>query len=52
MTESKRPLEVFLGHAHADRDSVKALYARITKNIRKRTPHGLADTSGQVRSNP
>jgi len=58
MTEAKHPLKVFLCHAHiiplwdADRDSVKALYARLTKNIRKRTPHGLADTSGQVRSNP
>jgi hypothetical protein len=28
MPESKRPLKVFLCHAHADRDSVRALYAR------------------------
>jgi hypothetical protein len=32
MTEVKRPLKVFLCHAHADRDDVKALYARLTKN--------------------
>ncbi len=36
MTESKRPLKVFLCHiiplrdAHADRDAVKALYTRLT----------------------
>jgi hypothetical protein len=28
----KRPLKVFLCHAHADRDAVKALYARLTKD--------------------
>lgn len=32
MTEDKRPLKVFLCHAHADRDAVKALYARLTKD--------------------
>jgi len=32
MTESKRPLRVFLCHAHADRDAVKALYIRLTKD--------------------
>ncbi len=32
MTESKRPLKVFLCHAHADRDAVRALYARLTKD--------------------
>jgi hypothetical protein len=31
MTEAKRPLKVFLCHAHADRDTVHALYARLTK---------------------
>jgi len=30
MTE-KRPLKVFLCHAHADRDRVRALYTRLTK---------------------
>ncbi len=30
--EPKRPLKVFLCHAHADRDAVKALYARLTKD--------------------
>ncbi len=28
----KRPLKVFLCHAHADRDSVRGLYARLTKD--------------------
>ncbi len=38
MTESKRLLKVFLchimpvGHAHADRDSVRELYARLTND--------------------
>jgi len=38
MTDSKRPLKVFLCHAHiiplwdADRDRVRALYARLTKD--------------------
>ena len=27
----KRPLKVFLCHAHADRDPVHALYTRFTK---------------------
>ncbi len=26
----KRPIKVFLCHAHADRDTVRALYARLT----------------------
>jgi hypothetical protein len=36
MTEAKRPLKVFLCHAHmiplwdADRDAVRALYTRLT----------------------
>lgn len=30
MTEAKRPLKVFLCHAHADRDTVRALYTRLT----------------------
>lgn len=32
MTESKRPLKIFLCHAHADRDAVKALYTRLTND--------------------
>ncbi|GAB4504909.1 MAG: hypothetical protein Fur0043_19040 [Anaerolineales bacterium] len=32
MPEEKRPLKVFLCHAHADRDAVKALYDRLTKD--------------------
>jgi len=32
MPESKRPLKVFLCHAHADRDAVRALYTRLTKD--------------------
>ena len=31
MTETKRPLKVFLCHAHADSDPVRGLYARLTK---------------------
>lgn len=30
MTETKRPLKVFLCHAHTDRDPVRALYTRLT----------------------
>ena len=30
MPEPKRPLKVFLCHAHADRDAVRALYTRLT----------------------
>jgi hypothetical protein len=32
MPEPKRPLKVFLCHAHADRDPVRALYARLTQD--------------------
>jgi hypothetical protein len=32
MTADKRPLKVFLCHAHADRDPVRALYTRLTKD--------------------
>jgi hypothetical protein len=32
MPETKRPLKVFLCHAHADRDTVHALYTRLTKD--------------------
>ena len=32
MTEPKRPLKVFLCHAHADRDRVHALYDHLTKD--------------------
>jgi formylglycine-generating enzyme required for sulfatase activity len=30
--ESKRPLKVFLCHAHADRDAVRGLYSRLTQD--------------------
>ncbi|MEW6286973.1 MAG: toll/interleukin-1 receptor domain-containing protein [Chloroflexota bacterium] len=32
MPHTNRPLKVFLCHAHADRDAVRALYARLTKD--------------------
>jgi hypothetical protein len=32
MPEPKRPLKVFLCHAHADRDPVPRLYARLTQD--------------------
>jgi eukaryotic-like serine/threonine-protein kinase len=32
MPEPKRPLKVFLCHAHADRDAVRALHARLTND--------------------
>jgi tetratricopeptide (TPR) repeat protein len=32
MPETKRPLKVFLCHAHADRDAVHRLYTRLTNN--------------------
>lgn len=32
MSEPKRPLKVFLCHAHADRDAVRALYNRLVKD--------------------
>lgn len=32
MTETKRPLKVFLCHAHSDKDTVKALYDRLTQD--------------------
>ncbi len=32
MTKPKRPLKVFLCHAHADRDVVRGLYARLIKD--------------------
>ena len=32
MTEAKRPLKVFLCHAHSDKDVVKALYTRLTND--------------------
>lgn len=32
MQEPKRPLKVFLCHAHADRDAVRALYTRLTND--------------------
>ena len=30
--EPKRPLKVFLCHAHADRDPVRGLYTRLTQD--------------------
>ncbi|MCJ7432470.1 MAG: toll/interleukin-1 receptor domain-containing protein [Anaerolineales bacterium] len=32
MPETKRPLKVFLCHAHADRNPVRGLYTRLTKD--------------------
>jgi hypothetical protein len=32
MTDPKRPLKVFLCHAHADRDAVRELYTRLTND--------------------
>lgn len=32
MASPKRPLKVFLCHAHEDRDAVRGLYARLTKD--------------------
>ncbi len=32
MSDSKRPLKVFLCHAHADRDPVRGLYTRLTQD--------------------
>ncbi len=32
MTETKRPLKVFLCHAHSDKDAVKAFYTRLTND--------------------
>ena len=32
MPEPKRPLKVFLCHAHSDKDAVKVLYARLTRD--------------------
>ena len=32
MTDTKRPLKVFLCHAHADRDPVRGLYTRLTQD--------------------
>ncbi len=32
MPQPKRPLKVFLCHAHADRDAVRALYTRMNNN--------------------
>jgi hypothetical protein len=31
MTDEKRALKVFLCHAHSDKDTVKALYARLKR---------------------
>jgi TIR domain-containing protein len=32
MTETKRPLKVFLCHAHGDKNAVRELYVRLTKD--------------------
>jgi hypothetical protein len=32
MPDQKRPLKVFLCHAHTDRDPVRGLYARLTQD--------------------
>ena len=49
MPETKRPLKVFLCHAHADGDLVRALYTRLTKDgvdawLWSRSPKGLPRT--------
>jgi len=48
-TPDKRPLKVFLCHAHADRDAVRGLYSRLTKDgvdawLSSRSPKGLSRT--------
>ena len=48
-TPDKRPLKVFLCHAHADRDAVRGLYSRLTKDgvdawLSSRSPKGLPRT--------
>ena len=42
MTETKRPLKVFLCHARSDKDAVKALYARLTADGVDIMPVGYA----------
>ncbi|GAB1470623.1 hypothetical protein MASR2M66_15010 [Chloroflexota bacterium] len=42
MTDPKRPLKVFLCHAHADRDPVRGLYARLTNDGVDIIPEGCA----------
>jgi len=32
MTDTKRPLKVFLCHAHSDKNAVKALYTHLTQD--------------------
>ncbi len=54
--EPKRPLKVFLCHAHPDADKVRALYARLkadgVETFASGLSHGIADKSGLVRSSP
>ncbi len=49
MTDTKRPLKVFLCHAHADRDAVKALYTRLTQD--GVDYYALQGTRGSTRKN-
>ena len=42
MTDTKRPLKVFLCHAHSDKDTVKALYTRLTSDGVDIMPEGYA----------
>ena len=49
MPSVDRPLKVFLCHAHADRDAVRGLYSRLTKDgvdawLSSRSPKGLLRT--------
>jgi len=49
MIEENRPLKVFLCHARADRDAVRGLYSRLTKDgvdawLSSRSPKGLSRT--------
>ena len=45
--DNKRPLKVFLCHAHADRDPVRGLYTRLTK-VSNGLCRGLSDKSGLI----
>jgi len=51
MATEKRPLKVFLCHAHVDRDPVRGLYARLTQDgvdryawLWSHSPKGLSRT--------
>ncbi len=50
MPESKRPLKVFLCHAHADRDPVRGRVVRQSQTS-PRTGLGIGDSQGCARDN-